>query len=234
MQKVKLSERLKTIADMVTVGNKVADIGCDHGFVSIYLVQNGISPGVIAMDVRKGPLGMAKEHILQAGLQNQIETRLSDGMDKLVPGEADSLIMAGMGGRLMMDIICRGKEVTPGIREFVLQPQSELPLFRQFLRVNNLMIVEERAVFDGGKYYFPMKAVWGSTENRSLQISDEDYFGPILLKQRSNVFLEYLEKELHTYQGVRERLEATTGDKAQQRLLEVQRDIERIERVLYR
>lgn len=233
MQNVKLSGRLQTIVDMVTVGNRVADIGCDHGFVSIYLVQNGISPKVIAMDVRKGPLGMAREHIQQAGLQNQIETRLSDGMDKLMPGEADSLILAGMGGRLMMDIIHRGKEVALGIREFVLQPQSELPLFRQFLRKNNLTIVDEKVVYDGGKYYFPMKVVWGNTGNNLEQVGDEDYFGPILINKRPTVFLEYLEKELHTYQGVKQRLEATSGKKAEQRLLEVQKEINRIERVLY-
>ena len=105
---MELSRRLAAVAGMVTKGNVVCDVGCDHGYVSIYLVQEGISPHVIAMDVREGPLSHAKEHIRMYGLCNYIETRLSDGVEKLEMGEADTLILAGMGGRLMEAIITRG------------------------------------------------------------------------------------------------------------------------------
>ena len=102
---MELSKRLAAVAAMVTKGNIVCDVGCDHGYVSIYLVREKISPRVIAMDVRPGPLAQAKEHILMYGLSDYIETRLSDGVDALNEGEADTLILAGMGGRLMEGIL---------------------------------------------------------------------------------------------------------------------------------
>ena len=86
---MELSVRLRTIADLVTPGNTVADVGCDHGFVSIYLYENRIAPKVYAMDLRKGPLSRAKDHIKQKGYEAYIETRLSDGVQALQAGEAD-------------------------------------------------------------------------------------------------------------------------------------------------
>ena len=106
---VRLSKRLEAVAGMVTKGNMVCDVGCDHGFVSIYLVQKNISPGAIAMDVNSGPLQAAGKHILDYGLQNYIEPRLSNGVAALKAGEADSLICAGMGGRLVIRILEEGK-----------------------------------------------------------------------------------------------------------------------------
>ena len=76
---MELSARLKAVAGMVTKGNRVCDVGCDHGYISIYLVKNGVSPYVYAMDVNKGPLLRAKEHILDYGYTDKIETILSDG-----------------------------------------------------------------------------------------------------------------------------------------------------------
>ena len=90
---------------MVSNGNSVCDVGCDHGFVSIYLVASGISPHVIAMDVRKGPLSRADEHIQAYKMENYIETRLSDGLAAYRAGEAQTLIVAGMGGPLMLRIL---------------------------------------------------------------------------------------------------------------------------------
>ena len=89
---VKLSKRLLAVAGMVTEGNMVCDVGCDHGFVSIYLIQKGISARVIAMDVNEGPLRAAGEHVGEFGLSDYIETRLSDGVAALGTGEADTLI----------------------------------------------------------------------------------------------------------------------------------------------
>ncbi|HBA47385.1 MAG TPA: SAM-dependent methyltransferase, partial [Lachnospiraceae bacterium] len=100
-----LSERLQMLADMVTPGNRLVDVGCDHGYLSISLVGAGICPGAIAMDVREGPLAAAKVHIAETGLEDYIEVRLSDGLAECWPGEADTLVCAGMGGRLMERIL---------------------------------------------------------------------------------------------------------------------------------
>ena len=98
---MQLSLRLTAIAEMVTEGNRLVDVGCDHGYLPVYLVQNKKIPTAIAMDVRKGPLSRAEEHIAQYGLLDYIETRLSDGLEALKSGEGDTLVIAGMGGPLM-------------------------------------------------------------------------------------------------------------------------------------
>jgi tRNA (adenine22-N1)-methyltransferase len=135
----------------------VADIGCDHGYVSIYLVESGIASRAIAMDVRKGPLSGALNNIHDFGFSDHIKTRLSDGLKALEPGEADAIIIAGMGGKLMMRILEEGDPVALGVRFGVLQPQSDLDEFRKYLRDKGYVILDEKIVFDDGKYYFPMK-----------------------------------------------------------------------------
>lgn len=155
---VRLSKRLEAVAGMVTEGNIVCDVGCDHGFVSIYLVQKNISPRAIAMDVNNGPLQAAKEHILDYGLQSYIETRLSNGVEALKAGEADSLICAGMGGRLVIRILEAGKSKIQSMKEIILQPQSEIPSVREYLRKEGYRIVDENMILEEEKFYPVIKA----------------------------------------------------------------------------
>ena len=165
---VSLSKRLRMLADMVTPGNRVADVGCDHGFLSIYLVQAGICPAALAMDVRTGPLEAAKGHVAACGLGSYIEVRLSDGLSACGAGEADAVVCAGMGGRLMERILTEGMDRARQMRELILQPQSEIPQFRAFLREAGFAVVQEDAVFEEGKYYFAMKAAYGCGGSRSV------------------------------------------------------------------
>lgn len=158
MKPVVLSARLQAVAAMVTVGNRVCDVGCDHGFVPVYLVEQGISPAVLAMDVRSGPLNAAREHIAERGLEKNIETRLSDGLHNYNIGEADTLICAGMGGRLMMKILSDHEDKTESFRELILQPQSELEQFRAWLRGQGYRITDENMIEEDGKFY-PMMRV---------------------------------------------------------------------------
>ena len=103
-----LSFRLQAVAELVTGGYRMADIGTDHAYVPICLVKAGRIPGAIAADVNKGPLLRAAEHIKANRLENQIETRLSDGFSALKPGEVQSAVLAGMGGGLMIRILKEG------------------------------------------------------------------------------------------------------------------------------
>ena len=159
MGPVLLSERLRAVASMVTPGSRVCDVGCDHGFVSIWLVEQNVSPRVLAMDVRVGPLGAAGRHVAQRGLESLIETRLSDGLHNYEIGEADSLICAGMGCRLMMHILGDEKTKTDSFTELILQPQSEIRQFRTWLREQGLRITDEKMVEEDGKFYPMMRAV---------------------------------------------------------------------------
>lgn len=160
MAEVILSNRMQALTDMVTPGTVITDVGCDHGFVSVYLVQKGLSPRVIAMDVRSGPLERAREHIREYGLQDRIETRLSDGLHGLKTGEANGMICAGMGGPLMEKILTEGREQAQGFAELILQPQSEIPHFRTFLMDEGYLLLDENIIYEEGKYYFMMKVRW--------------------------------------------------------------------------
>lgn len=159
MRPVALSKRLRAVVSMVTQGSRVCDVGCDHGFVSICLAEQKISPYVLAMDVREGPLGAARQHVAERGLGALIETRLSDGLHKYAVGEADSLICAGMGGSLMMRILGDERAKTESFQELILQPQSEVEQFRVWLRHQGYRITDEKMVEEDGKFYPMMRVV---------------------------------------------------------------------------
>ena len=162
MRELQISRRLKAVAALVSPGLVLADVGCDHGYIPIYLIQKGQIPRAIAMDINQGPLLRAREHIREWGLEAYIETRLSDGLKALEPGEAQCLVIAGMGGPLMERILTQGAPVLKDMKELILQPQSEIGHFRQFLAENGYRIIEEDMVEEEKKYYPMMKAVQGS------------------------------------------------------------------------
>ncbi len=224
MAEVLLSDRMQALTDMVTPGTVITDVGCDHGFVSVYLVQKGISPRVIAMDVRSGPLDRAKEHIREYGLQDKIETRLSDGLQKLNTGEAEGMICAGMGGPLMEKILTEGREQARSFRELILQPQSEIPHFREFLMEEGYLLLDENIIYEEGKYYFMMKVRWlgemsedttrcgvkrswlGETGDGFFSELAKQYGVGLLLK-KDRILKEYLEKMLADRRQIVEHLE---------------------------
>lgn len=244
---MELSARLNAVAHMVTKGNRVCDAGCDHGYVSIYLILEEICPKVIAMDVRTGPLKRAKEHICEYGLSEYIETRLSDGVEGLQQGEVDSLILAGMGGKLMQGILERGREKVVRMKELVLQPQSELYEFRKFLRKQGFMIQMETMILEDGKFYPIMKVVpkelflksdvesfafEGLKKEDAQRLSDK--FGPFLLQNKNSVLIEYLlflQKQYQTiYQQIEQKQELSI--KSQERAHEIQLELEDISMAL--
>ena len=253
-----LSKRLQMLADMVTPGNRLVDVGCDHGFLDIYLVQEGICPGALAMDVREGPLGSAGEHIRQSGLGDYIEIRISDGLRACGMGEAETLVCAGMGGRLMERILREGIDKARGMKELILQPQSELPEFRAFLKGAGFTVVCEDAVCEEGKYYFAMKAVYqeqagngcagagGMLPEDGLGQEDGarqedgsgtaarlyDLFGEHLLKRRHPVLGQYLRHRRDYLEGLKASMEGAGTDKARGRVSEIGRELEEIGQAL--
>ena len=132
-KQIKLSKRLQASVDFVTCHSKVADVGCDHAYASIYLVQNAIADFCIAMDVKEGPLAKAKENIEKYGCKDKVETRLSNGLAKLKIGEVDTILITGMGGVLIQQILKDAKEILVNSKELIVQPQSEQELVRKYL-----------------------------------------------------------------------------------------------------
>jgi tRNA (adenine22-N1)-methyltransferase len=173
--KTVLSDRLQAVADMVTPGGCVADVGCDHGFLSLYLAENRIASHVIAMDVREGPLSHARAHIAESGFDGEIELRLADGLAGLSREDAVStVVLAGMGGRLMQRILAEPFVKGLGIRELVLAPQSEWALLRQYLRKAEYVIVQENMICEDGKFYPVIKAVAGNTDFSGVALCSTD------------------------------------------------------------
>ena len=197
---IKLSKRMKAVAAMVTKGNVLADIGTDHAYVPIALIQQKKIPRAIAMDINKGPLGRATEHIAMCQLEDYIETRLSDGVEGLKVEEADSILIAGMGGELVIHILTEGEEVCRKAKELILQPQSELRKVRKFLREHKYKIIDEDMILEEGKYYPMMKVIpveadnfWeDKTENIVIPC---DIYGPVLLKNGNPVLRKFLVKQ---------------------------------------
>lgn len=196
-----LPKRLETIIERMPASGCIADIGCDHAYVAIEAVRRGKAARALACDVRKGPLQQAAEHILCAGLAGKIETRLSDGLEKVAPGEADSVIIAGMGGPLMERIL-QGRLADFG--HFVLSPQSEIPHFRRFLLAEGMRIDEETMLIDEGKYYVILNVSQrADASSDPMYVTEEDFlYGGRLLRRLDPVLKSFLEKEKTRYEGI--------------------------------
>lgn len=196
-----LPKRLETIIERMPASGCIADIGCDHAYVAIEAVRRGKAARALACDVRKGPLQQAAEHILCAGLAGKIETRLSDGLEKVAPGEADSVIIAGMGGPLMERIL-QGRLADFG--HFVLSPQSEIPHFRRFLLTEGMRIDEETMLIDEGKYYVIFNVSQrADASSDPMYMTEEDFlYGGRLLRRLDPVLKSFLEKEKTRYEGI--------------------------------
>lgn len=200
---IQISKRLLAISALVTRGNRLADIGCDHGYLPIYLVQQSHIPGAIAMDIRSGPLSRAREHIRAYGLLDYIECRLSDGLEALHPGEVQTIVIAGMGGPLMEKILKGGAVQLAPVKELIVQPQSNVEQFRRFLQELPFTVAGEDMVEEEGKYYPILRLVPGKTAGGWQEA--EYRYGKYLLRDRHPVLKEYLCRE-------RERLEKLEKD----------------------
>lgn len=157
-----LSDRMRAVVGLVQPCRSIADIGCDHGYISMEIVRSNICRHVIAMDINSGPLARAKNNIADYDMQEYIETRLSDGVSALKAGEAEGVVCAGMGGRLIISILEQDRELIGEMRQLVLQPQSEIEEVRGYLRERGFLIDKEDMVFEDGKYYPMMRALPGA------------------------------------------------------------------------
>lgn len=247
---MELSKRLQAVADLLDSHEHIADIGCDHGFVSIYLVESKKASWCLAMDVNKGPLERAREHVIEKRLSTYIETRLSDGAkaiefitdeDGNVRLEVEAALIAGMGGRLMIQILKDSLDKFKSMEEFILQPQSEISKVRQFIREIGYHIAKEDMIYEDGKFYPMMKVVQGSVltdfvtdvpmhlqhkvSEGELKVSEVqwlyDEYGEYLLKGRNPVLLQFLEKEKELYSEILESLEKTDTLKSELRQKEI-------------
>lgn len=169
---INISERLKCVASLVNKGARVADIGTDHAYLPIYLVQNGISNKVYACDVRKEPLRRAKLHIDEYGLSDKITTQLCDGLKWINKGDVDTVTICGMGGKLMKNILKAGIDKLGDNTQLVLSAQSELRDFRKYLLETGIDIKSEHMLLEDGKYYFIFDCVYNTQDEYYLNVTN--------------------------------------------------------------
>lgn len=191
-----LSKRLQKIADFVPGDTTVCDIGTDHGYIPVYLIKSNISKKVIGTDISKGSLVKIIDLVKKEKLQTSIDVRLGDGLDILKPNEVDTLIIAGMGGILISEILKKGKDLLASIENFILQPMIGAEELRRYLIENNFQIVDEELVFEEGKYYEIIFAKKGQG-----QIDKDIYYeiSEILIKNKHPLikpFVEYKKNKI--------------------------------------
>lgn len=190
-QKINLDNRLFLCAKNVRPGKFVADVGTDHAYLPIWLVLNNLIPYALATDVREGPLLNAKKNIVKFNVENKVNTRLSDGLDSINHDEVDDIVIAGMGGELIIKIISRAGWLKDNCKHLILQPMSAEPELREFLAREGFKINLEQAVVSSGKVYTVMSAVFDAP------FSNFDRIYPYVGRLRDNLTPEaclYVEK----------------------------------------
>lgn len=187
--KLPISKRLLCCASMVQSGARVADIGTDHGYLGIYLLQTGAARHVIACDLRKDPLENARRNAKLFGVDGAMELRLSDGLEKILPDEVDTVVMAGMGGDLIQKILSQCPWRKREGLQFILQPQSAGNVLRRWLCEDGFEIQREEPVQDGHFLYTVMELRQGEP---SPLTPGTEYASPALLKGESPLVGMYL------------------------------------------
>lgn len=218
---MKISNRLKLIASFVDDNTNIIDVGCDHALLDIFLVQNKNNVKVIASDIRKGPLEGAKKNIKYYQIEDKIEVKLGDGIST-ISVETDTIVISGLGGETIVDILKKDKEKLSNIQTIITSPHSDMYLVRKEIIKLGFKIKDEIFIYDQEKPYVVIKFIRG---NESY--SDEElYFGPIILKNKNEYFYKY-------YQTLREKdkllLEKVPNQEIREKLL---KEIERLDKIL--
>ena len=160
-RKLELSPRLQLLADWVPSGSRIVDVGTDHAFLPVWLMLNGKISSAIASDLRSGPLARGTETAKEYGVADSVEMRLCAGLEGIKPTEADVVIIAGMGGENIAQILENAPWTAGGAHTLILQPMSKMELLRQFLSEHGYEIVAEKLIMDRGTVYPVMKVQAG-------------------------------------------------------------------------
>jgi tRNA (adenine22-N1)-methyltransferase len=194
MSKIKLDDRLSAVASLVRNGKRIADIGTDHGYLVAYLVENKICPSGIAADLRKGPLENARQTVIQQDLSDKIELILSDGLEKIPESACDDIVIAGMGGNLIAEILEKAPWVKDERIHIIAQPMTHGEVLRQWFVDNCFSINQEKTATDGKRYYCIISA--GYTGQKKVHSKSYTYTGEI--KPENETDIKYLQKILTT------------------------------------
>ena len=187
---IKLSKRLLAIANLIDDNSKVADIGCDHGLVSIFLAMNKQNISIIASDINQNALDNAIKNINKYHLEDKIKVCLSNGLDN-INDEIDTIIISGMGGHTIVDILTNNQEKLNTVNNIIIQSNNDIEYVRRKIVKLGYYIKKEELILDKNIYY----TIILFTKGKKKYTNKEYYFGPILLKENSKIFIEKNNKE---------------------------------------
>lgn len=200
---MELSKRLMKIASYVNDCEAIADIGTDHGYIPIYLVKNNKCNSAIASDINKGPIEKASTNIRFEGLSEKIKCLLGGGLKPLKVGEVNGVIIAGMGGNLIRDIILEDIEKVKLYDFLILQPAQNPEVLREFLYNNNFEILNEDLILDDGKFYELFKVKYNENAKK-INIKDKISYeiSSILLKSNNSLVHDYIKSKIKKYENI--------------------------------
>lgn len=212
-----LHARLAAIAEMVPYGSRVADIGTDHAYLPVYLLEKKIISLAIASDVCRGPLNIARKTVQQRNSTDRIELRLGNGLDVLTPGEVDTIIVAGMGGATIIEILRSRPQIMESLQRLILQPMAASAALRRWLIMNQWIIIDEQLVLEDGRLYEIIAAKPGDSKIEEPILYD---IGPVLWQQKHPLLKMHIDKLIdklvHIIQEMRLSQTAVNTDKFQQ------------------
>lgn len=187
----KLGSRLKTCANFVTMDSRIVDVGTDHAYLPIWLAKSNIVKFAIASDLREGPLIAARANINKYNVQDKVEARLSDGLSKIDSDEIDEVIIAGMGGELIIDIISKSLWIKD--KKLILQPMTSSQKLREFLEEKSIFLTDEKVVEEDGKIYSVMYIK--PNQNNVVYNDLYPYIG-LITNNMDGMVIKYIKKEI--------------------------------------
>lgn len=224
---MELSGRLRVIAQMVPYADTVADIGCDHGKLAVWMVRQGRAQRVICGDISIKSLDKARKLVQAEGLSDRIEARVGNGLGILAAGEADAAVIAGMGGELIVSILEADRDNAPDT--LVLSCHTSADVLRGWLAENGYRFDDEMLVEEKGHFYPVMRLVRG--QSPALTAAERE-FGPVLLQKKTEALRRLVEKRICKAKDIRGRLACADSPRKAELLAEAEEKLERYEEVL--
>ncbi len=223
-----LSKRLKAIASQVRPGEKVADIGTGHGLLPVFLIKKNIAAYVVASDLNPGPLKRVVEQVKNSIVAERVSVRGGYGLEVLKPGEVEVIILSGIGGENICEILEASPEILARNPRLVLQPMTSVNRVRLWLADNGWLINDEDLVEEEGKFYEIIAAEKGSM---SLNITELE-IGPVLLMKKHPMLVPFLKKKIKHMRKVLTMLGKAKGEEAEQKKKEVENSLQKLEKVI--
>ncbi len=199
------------MADLVPLGTVVADIGTDHAYLPIHLIQTRRAPWCIATDASPGSLAKARQAVVAAGLEDRIDLRLGSGLTVLAPGEVQVLVIAGLGSKTIADIIALAPEVAASAQVFLLQPMTNPGELRRRLPELGLTLTDETLAVERGRFYVIMAATSGTMPTFAEELLE---IGPYLVAKPDLLLPAYLAFKIGQEEQVRAEVEKSVSGKA--------------------